>query len=91
MEFQFEYDPVKSAANLAKHEIDFEMAKALWDDVWLLEAPAREMDEPRWLAIGKLAGKCWTAIFTRRGETIRLISVRRSRDEEITAYESTNI
>jgi uncharacterized DUF497 family protein len=91
MASQFEHDPAKSAANLAKHGIDFEAAKALWDDIWLLEAPAKTTDEPRWLAIGKLAGKCWTAVFTRRGEAIRLISVRRARDEEVAAYESTDI
>jgi len=28
----FEFDPEKSAANLAKHGIDFEAAQALWLD-----------------------------------------------------------
>lgn len=88
---QFDYDAAKSAANLAKHGVDFEGAKALWDDVWLLEAPARTKVEPRWLAVGTMAGKFWTAIFTRRDGAIRLISVRRARDEEIAAYESTNL
>ena len=40
----FEYDPAKSAANKVKHGIDFAEAKALWDDPWLLEAPARTDD-----------------------------------------------
>ena len=87
----FEYDPDKSLTNKAKHGIDFEEAKALWLDGRLLEAPARTTDEPRWLAIGLLAGRHWTVVFTRRGETIRLISARRARDEEITAYESTDL
>lgn len=87
----FEYDPAKSAANKAKHGIDFEEAKALRLDKRLLEAAARTTDEPRWLVIGLLAGKHWTAVFTRRGGTIRLISARRARDEEIAIYESTDL
>ena len=53
----FEYDPVKSVANKAKHGIDFEQAQGLWDDPWLLSAPARTSDEPRLLLIGAIAGK----------------------------------
>jgi uncharacterized protein len=86
-----EYDPAKSAANKAKHGIDFEEAKALWLDKRLLETAARTTDEPRWLAIGLLAGKHWAVVFTRRGETIRLISARRARDEEVAIYESTDL
>ena len=33
---RFEYDPDKSAANKAKHRLDFEEAQALWDDPRLL-------------------------------------------------------
>ena len=40
----FEFDPEKSAANRTKHGIDFNDAQALWDDPWLLEAPARTVD-----------------------------------------------
>jgi uncharacterized DUF497 family protein len=87
----FEYDPDESLINKSKHEIDFEEVRALWLDRRLLEAPARATDEPRWLAVGLLAGKHWTVVFTRRGRTIRLISARRARDGEITAYESTDL
>lgn len=85
----FEYDPKKSAANKAKHGIDFEEAQALWRDENLLEAPARTEDEPRFLAVGKIGETHWTAIFTRRNERMRLISVRRARKAEIERYEST--
>lgn len=52
----FEYDPAKSASNLAKHGIDFDRAQALWDDPRMLEAPARTEDEPRFLSIGRIGG-----------------------------------
>ncbi|NQX87414.1 MAG: BrnT family toxin [Halioglobus sp.] len=84
----FEYDDRKSAANLVKHGIDFIDAQALWLDPDLLEIPAKIEDEPRYLAIGKIGLKHWSAVITYREATIRIISVRRSRDEEVGLYES---
>ena len=84
---EFEFDPSKSQANRIKHGIDFVAAQALWDDPALLEIPARTLDEPRWLVIGRIQRKHWSAVITRRAEAIRLISVRRSRPEEIQLYE----
>lgn len=84
----FEFDESKSRANLSKHEINFIDAQLLWDDPRLLEIPAKTEDEPRFLVIGLINGKYWSAILTYRGENIRLISVRRSRTEEVTLYES---
>ena len=85
---EFEYDPAKSAANEAKHGIDFEAAQMLWEDPRLLEAPARTSDEPRFLVVGVIAGKHWSAVCLRRGDKVRLISVRRARKKEIEHYES---
>jgi uncharacterized DUF497 family protein len=56
-----------------------------------VEVPARTTDEPRWLLIGTIDEKHWSAIITRRGDNIRLISVRRSRDEEVEIYESEDL
>lgn len=84
---EFGYDPAKSISNLEKHGIGFEQAQALWDDPWLIEAPAKTEDEPRVLSIGKIEGKHWAAVWTLRGDMIRIISVRRARKEEIGHYE----
>lgn len=54
----------------------------------LLEIPAKTEDEPRYLVIGLIDGKHWSAVVTYRGANIRLISVRRSRSEEVALYES---
>jgi uncharacterized DUF497 family protein len=83
----FEFDPRKSAANLAKHGIDFVEAQRLWEDPDLLEIPARTEDEPRWLIIGRIDARLWSAVVTSRGDAIRIISVRRSRDDEVALYE----
>jgi len=84
----FEYDSKKSQTNREKHGIDFEDAQALWIDEDRLEIPAKTLDEPRYLIVGKISGKHWSAVITYRGENVRIISVRRSRDEEIELYES---
>lgn len=84
----FEYDPAKSAANQKKHGIDFETAQQLWGDSNLIELPAKTVDEPRFLVIGKISGKHWAGIITYRDGNIRIISVRRARKEEINLYES---
>ena len=85
----FEFDPAKSQANQEKHGIAFNEAQLLWLDDMLLEVPARTIDEPRFLIIGKIGEKHWSGIVTYREDHIRIISVRRSRTEEIEIYESS--
>ena len=84
----FEFDETKSQANLLKHGISFDDAQVLWDDPRLLEIPAKTEDEPRYLVIGLIHEKHWSAVITYRGANIRIISVRRSRTEEVALYES---
>lgn len=86
----FEYDPRKSESNKMKHEVDFEEAKALWNDPKAILVPARSDDEIRYLVIGKMQGKHWTAVATNRGANVRIISVRRSRQEEEALYDENN-
>ncbi len=84
----FEFDKTKSKANYLKHGVSFIDAQDLWNDPRLLEIPAKTEDEPRYLIIGMIDAKHWSAVITYRGTNIRLISVRRSRTEEVALYES---
>jgi uncharacterized DUF497 family protein len=84
---KFEFDPEKSNHNKKKHGIDFLEAQALWDDPDYIIIPAKTIDEPRFLVIGKIQDKHWSVVITYRAEIIRIISVRRSRVEEIDIYE----
>ena len=84
----FEFDSQKSQSNLKKHGIDFVEAQLLWLDPSLLEISAKTSDEPRYLMIGKILDKHWSAVVTYRNESIRIISVRRARIEEVEIYES---
>ena len=83
----FEFDPKKSDINKSKHGIDFSEAQALWDDPDLIEIPLITSDEPRLLVTGKILDKYWSGIITYRGSKTRIISVRRSRKEEVDIYE----
>ena len=86
---KFQFDENKSTANREKHGIDFDQAQALWDDLDLLEIPAKNVvDENRYLIIGKIGEKHWSAVITYRDDSVRIISVRRSREKEIEYYES---
>ena len=87
----FEFDPGKSTLNKRKHGIDFFEAQALWDDPDVIEIPAKIIGEPRFLVVGTITGNHWSAVITYRGDTVRLISVRRSRKEEIGIYESEGV
>lgn len=84
---EFAFDPVKSVANLRKHDIDFLADQALWQDPSLLEIPARTSDEERFLVIARLLGKHWSAVIIDRQQIIRLISVHRTRPEEVQLHE----
>ena len=84
----FEFDECKSQANLKKHGIDFHSAQELWKDPDLLEFKVRYSKEPRFLVIGRITKKFWSAVITYRNEKVRLISVRRSRKKEVELYEN---
>ena len=85
---EFEFDETKSQVNRRKHGIDFVEAQALWLDETYVEIQARTEDEPRFLVVGMISEKHWSAVITYRGKRVRLISVRRARVEEVEIYES---
>jgi hypothetical protein len=84
----FEFDSRKSDTNKTKHGIDFLDAQALWNDPDYTEIPLKTSDEPRYLVIGKISGRHSSGIITCRSDKVRIISVRRSRKEEVAIYES---
>lgn len=87
----FEYDPNKSLANKEKHGIDFGEAQSLWLDPRGVEINARTVGESRKLLIARLDKAVWSAIFTLQEGTVRIISVRKSRENEKKIYYDTRI
>jgi len=85
---EFEFDPEKSESNKRKHGIDFYEAQELWDDPDFIEVRVKTSTEPRFLVTGKISERYWSGVIAYRAEKIRIISVRRSRKEEVDLYES---
>jgi uncharacterized DUF497 family protein len=84
---EFVFDEAKSRGNREKHGIDFVQAQALWLDSDRIEIPARTEDERRSMVIGRIGAQHWSAVITYRDDAVRIISVRRSRPEEVQIYE----
>ena len=79
---QFDWDPNKERRNVEKHGIDFLTALELWSGDYLELETHPGNAASRNLVIGEIGGWVWTAVITHRGDTIRIISVRRARDYE---------
>lgn len=82
----FEFDHKKSDVNKGKHGIDFKEAQSLWVDPNRVVFIARFQNEERHGIIATVIGNLWCAIYTNRGENIRIISVRRAREYEKNLY-----
>lgn len=83
---EFDFDPEKSSSNKNKHGIDFEEAQSLWNDAYRVVIPARCQVEQRWVMIARLKDNYWSVIYTVRDRVIRIISVRKSRQNEKEIY-----
>ncbi|MBI5202390.1 MAG: BrnT family toxin [Elusimicrobia bacterium] len=88
MMLAFEFDPDKSKANRIKHGVDLGWARRLWG-VRHVVFPTREVSgERRSVIVARVGALCYAAIFTKRGETVRLISCRRAGPKLETLYEA---
>ena len=81
-----EWDEVKRQGNLAKHQVDFVDVQELFDGRPVVTLASRHPEEERFLTTGILGGRFYTVNWAWRADVIRLISARRSRDEERRAY-----
>ena len=90
---EFEWDQQKNQANYAKHKINFEFARGIFDDPFVTFRFDRVEDgEDRWLAVGKvLELHVLVVVHTYRTrddqEFIRIISARRATSHERKLYE----
>jgi uncharacterized DUF497 family protein len=83
-----DFDPLKDDANRIKHGVPLVFgAQVFGDPEHVVLASVRPIDgEDRYKAVGIVEGRLWTAVHVLRGDTIRLISVRRSNAGEQRAY-----
>jgi uncharacterized DUF497 family protein len=83
---EFEWDEDKRLGNIAKHDIDFKRATLLFDGRRIVKTSSSYPFEERWLTTGVVDERVITAVWTRREEAIRFISVRRARNGEKRRY-----
>jgi len=85
---KFSWDATKSASNKIKHGIDFDQAKEVFEDKNAIVDKGHTVDEEeRSVTIGKTLKLFIIAVvFTLRDATIRIISARQARKNELNAY-----
>lgn len=87
---RFEYDLMKSNANLEKHGIDFEEGQQLWRDRRRIQFRLQCRPEERHGILSRYGGAIWLAIITHRKNCIRIISIRRATVKEASIYDKAN-
>ncbi len=75
---EIQYNATKSKVNKQKHGIDFEEAKKIWEETHLIVPAKNVRGENRWALLGTLKKKCYIVIFTKREDSIRMISCHRA-------------
>lgn len=83
----YEWDEKKWEANFVKHHFDFIDAPLILEGPHLLGPGRITGVEVREIATGMIGGRWATVVFTRRGDVIRIISLRSARHGERKRYQ----
>ncbi len=89
----FEWDPIKAAQNRRKHGVSFHEAATVFGDPWALTYPDPDhsVEEQRFITTGTSnTGRLLIVAHADRGESIRIISARKTTLRERTTYEQKN-
>jgi len=83
----FEWDEKKARSNRAKHGVDFESIRDFdFDTALYATDDATNYGEERFLAIGLIGLRVYALVFTKRGDRIRVISLRKATSAEIKTF-----
>ena len=83
----FTWDEKKRKVNLAKHGIDFSDAADIFAGPMVTVEDTREdYGEPRYVALGLLAGIVISVVYTERNDQLRIISIRKALKDETRCY-----
>lgn len=84
------FDPTKDQTNQAKHGVSLAMAENFeWDSAVVWPDDRRDYGEPRQCALGYIADRLVNVVFVDRGETRRIISLRKANKREERIYAET--
>jgi uncharacterized DUF497 family protein len=84
----FVWDETKRQSNLTRHAVDLISGRLLFDGRPVITIPSPRGEELRFVTTGQIGEKFYSAVWTWRGEVVRLISLRRARDGEERAHRS---
>jgi uncharacterized DUF497 family protein len=85
-----EFDPVKDAANVAKHGMSLADAKGFeWDSACVRLDTREDYGEDRLVALGYIGARLCCMTFVERGDACRVISLRRATKSETKSYAET--
>ncbi|MBF0337941.1 MAG: BrnT family toxin [Nitrospirae bacterium] len=82
----FEWFEPKRLAVLKERNLDFFDARSLFDGRHLYTVPSPRVTEERWVSVGEINGRLVAVVWMRRDDAIRIITMRRARDEEKRKY-----
>ena len=81
------FDPAKSESNARKHGVSLAMAKLIdWREVWCAPDCRHDYGELREIGYARIEGHLYCVVFTQRGRTFRVISLRRANAREVKRY-----
>ncbi len=88
-EAEYEWDEAKREENLRKHGVDFATMERFEWDTAVVERSDRH-GEIRFTGVGYMGDRLHQVVFTERGDTTRIISLRRAGVEERRRYAQTD-
>ncbi len=78
----------KCFSNIEKHSIDFVAACRLWQSpILVVQDDRQDYGETRWIGLGTIEKRIIVVAFTKRIDTIRIISCRKANKREVKYYE----
>lgn len=82
------HDRAKSDANARKHGVSLSIAELIdWATVWCAPDDREDYGELREIGYAVIENRLYCVVFTQRGETFRVISLRKANNREIKRYE----
>jgi uncharacterized protein len=88
MRITFEWDEIKNQTNIKRHGIDFHDAALVFEQPMLISPDDRkDYGERRFVGLGLLFEVVIVIVFTKRGDAVRVISIRRANKNERKIYQ----
>ena len=85
---EIEFDPAKNRRNIEERGLSFALASEFdWTSALVLRSDRR--GEERYVAVGLIGERVHVLVFAKRGENVRVISLRRANSREVRRYEKT--